>query len=105
MAVVLGTLAALLGALVTFLLFLLLTIQTDVTALLTGWLVGRAILQGTGGRSHRSLQVLGALLSVLSVVSGRILSLGVLAPNVWLLLFTILGAWTGYQCSRGYQDR
>lgn len=103
MAVLLGTLAALVGALVSLLLFLLLTIQTDATAVLTGWLVGRAILQGTGGRSHRALQALGAALSLLSVVAGRVLSLGQLAPNVWLLLFAIAGAWTGYQFSRGYQ--
>lgn len=103
MALLLASLAATLGALVTYLLFLLLTVQADVTAILTGYLVGRAILQGTGGRSHRALQVMAALLAAVSVLVGRYLSIGALAPDLWLLLFTIVGAWTGYQVGRGYQ--
>ncbi|HLO03381.1 MAG TPA: hypothetical protein VK191_09740 [Symbiobacteriaceae bacterium] len=103
MALLLASLAALVGALLTYLVCLLSGLQVDVVALLTGWLVGRAILQGTGGRSHRALQGLGALLSVLSVLAGRYLVLGALAPDVWLILFAILGAVNGYQKSRGYQ--
>lgn len=103
MALLLASLAATLGALLTYLLFLLLRVQADVTAILTGYLVGRAILQGTGGRSHRGLQVSAALLAAVSVLVGRYLSLGALEPDIWLLLFTIVGGWTGYQIGRGYQ--
>lgn len=102
MALLMASLAALVGALVSYLVFRLLSIQADIFAILTGWLVGRAILQGTGGRSHRLLQVLSALLSLLSVLAGRLL-MAPLAPDLWLIIFAIVGAWTGYQSSRGYQ--
>ena len=66
-ALLLGFGAALVGAVIYWAVIRFFSLEIGIVALLNGWMVGRAMRIGTGGRGGRMLQVAAALLTYLSV--------------------------------------
>lgn len=67
LAILLGVGAAILGAILYFAVTAITGYEIGLVAIAVGWLVGRAIQKGTGGRGGRGYQVAAVLLTYLSV--------------------------------------
>lgn len=67
LAIALGVGAAILGAILYFGVTAITGYEIGLVAIAVGWLVGRAIQKGTGGRGGRGYQVAAVLLTYLSV--------------------------------------
>ena len=128
LALALGLLAACIGAWCTRVAFYVTNWQTDVLAIFTGYLVGKAVAMGAGERSNRFLQVAAAVIAGAGVLYGRYLVLRyffetshkpytpldvvvlalaypgkLLGP--WLLLFLGVGIWAGWRYARVDPDQ
>ena len=64
----LGFLAAVLGAAIWYGIAAAFNLEIGLVAILIGWMVGRAVQMGSGGRGGRRYQVAAALLAYLSIV-------------------------------------
>ena len=74
-AVLLGALAALAGGATWYGTTLLLERVYGIVAIGIGWLVGKAVVQGSGNKRGRPLQVVAAALAAAAVVTGQYLIL------------------------------
>lgn len=71
-AAIFGLGAALLGAIIYWAVMEFLNLEIGLVAILTGWMVGKAVRAGAGGRGARRLQVGAALLVYLSVAAAYV---------------------------------
>jgi hypothetical protein len=68
-SLLLGAGAALLGAVAWYLVEAMFGLRIGLVAILIGWMVGRAVQMGSGGRGGQRYQVIAATLTYLSIVS------------------------------------
>ena len=103
-ALVLGFGAALVGAVIYWAVIRFFRLEIGIVAVLNGWMVGKALRVGSGGRGGRVLQVAAALLTYLSVgmayvplalQAGATLGLATLLSAALLPVYVILGSLPG----------
>lgn len=103
-ALVLGFGAALVGAVIYWAVIRFFSLEIGIVAVLNGWMIGKALRIGSGGRGGRVLQVSAALLTYLSVGmayvplardAGASVGLGALLSAVLLPVFVIMGSLPG----------
>lgn len=66
-ALLFGLVAMLAGALIYWALIRFMNLEWALVSILSGWMIGKALRSGAGGRGGRVLQVMGALLVYVSV--------------------------------------
>lgn len=103
-ALVLGFGAALVGAVIYWAVIRFFSLEIGIVAVLNGWMIGKALRIGAGGRGGRVLQLSAALLTYLSVGmayvplalgAGASIGLGTLLSAVLLPVYVILGSLPG----------
>lgn len=103
-ALVLGFGAALVGAVIYWAVIRFFRLEIGIVAVLNGWMVGKAMRIGSGGRGGRVLQVAAALLTYLSVgmayvplalQAGASIGLPTLLSAALLPVYVILGSMPG----------
>lgn len=103
-ALVFGFGAALVGAAIYWAVIRFFSLEIGIVAVLNGWMVGKAMRRGTGGRGGRVLQVAAALLTYLSVgmayvplalQAGASIGLATLLSAGLLPVYVILGSLPG----------
>jgi hypothetical protein len=103
-ALLLGFGAALVGAVIYWAVIRFFSLEIGIVAVLNGWMVGKAMRIGSGGRGGRVLQVAAALLTYLSVGmayvplalgAGASFNLATLLSAGLLPVYVILGSMPG----------
>lgn len=103
-ALVLGFGAALVGAVIYWAVIRFFQLEIGIVAVLNGWMVGKAMRVGSGGRGGRVLQVAAALLTYLSVgmayvplalSAGAAIGLATLLSAALLPIYVVLGSLPG----------
>lgn len=103
-ALVLGFGAALVGAVIYWAVIRFFRLEIGIVAVLNGWMVGKALRVGSGGRGGRVLQVAAAMLTYLSVgmayvplalQAGATIGLSTLLSAALLPVYVILGSLPG----------
>jgi len=103
-ALVLGFGAALVGAVIYWAVIRFFRLEIGIVAVLNGWMIGKALRIGSGGRGGRLLQVSAALLTYLSVGmayvplalgAGASFGLATLLSATLLPVYVILGSLPG----------
>ena len=103
-AVLFGFGASLVGAVVYWAVIRFFSLEIGIVAVLNGWMIGKAVRIGAGGRGGRVLQVAAALLTYLSVgmaylplarAAGASIDLGTLLSAFLIPVYVILGSLPG----------
>ena len=103
-ALILGFGAALVGAVIYWAVIRFFRLEIGIVAVLNGWMVGKAMRIGSGGRGGRVLQVAAALLTYLSVgmayvplalSAGAAINLATLLSAALLPVYVVLGSLPG----------
>jgi hypothetical protein len=104
LALLFGFGASLVGAVIYWAVIRFFSLEIGIVAVLNGWMIGKAMRTGAGGRGGRVLQVAAALLTYASVAmaylpfalgTGGSIGLGSLIPALALPVYVILGSLPG----------
>lgn len=104
LALLLGFGASLVGAVIYWAVIRFFSLEIGIVAVLNGWMVGKAMRTGAGGRGGRVLQVAAAMLTYVSVAmaylpfalsDGGSIGLAALIPALALPIYVIIGSLPG----------